>query len=378
MTAGRMAGRTLTRGIAARGTPKRRTTTRGMTPWGTMMAKLWEKTYSLDSLIEAFTVADDPVIDARLVNADCVASMAHATMLSSIGILSKPDRDSLCGELGAILDLNEKGRFSIQRSDEDVHTAIENHLVRALGDAGKRIHTGRSRNDQVLTALRLWNRGFLFDFQRTCLRLAARLLDLAQSHEKTPMPGRTHMQTAMPSSVGLWAAAYAEELLDDITLARCSFAVTDCCPLGSAASYGVPLPLDRQLVSDLLGFARVQNNVLYANNSRGKFEAITLEAVEHAALTFEPAVAGPHPFFPARSSATSRCLRSCAPGRASCRRSETLTGWSWSGRELPPLRETSWRSRALRAPFQAGTTGISKRQRVHTSGAVRPVSPACA
>ena len=249
------------------------------------MAKLWEKTYSLDSLIEAFTVADDPVIDARLVNADCVASMAHATMLSSIGILSKPDRDSLCGELGAILDLNEKGRFSIQRSDEDVHTAIENHLVRALGDAGKRIHTGRSRNDQVLTALRLWNRGFLFAFQRSCLRLAARLLDLAQSHEKTPMPGRTHMQTAMPSSVGLWAAAYAEELLDDITLARCSFAVTDCCPLGSAASYGVPLPLDRQLVSDLLGFARVQNNVLYANNSRGKFEAITLEAVEHAALT---------------------------------------------------------------------------------------------
>jgi len=249
------------------------------------MGKLWEKTYSLDALVEAFTVSDDPVIDARLVNADCVASMAHATMLASIGILSEADGNALVKELGAIIDLNDKGRFSIQRSDEDVHTAIENHLVRALGDAGKRIHTGRSRNDQVLTALRLWNRGFLQSFQRACLDLVNRLLDLAQANEKTPMPGRTHMQTAMPSSVGLWAAAFAEELLDDVALARGAFAITDCCPLGSAASYGVPLSLDRQLVSDLLGFARVQNNVLYANNSRGKFEAIVLEAVEHVALT---------------------------------------------------------------------------------------------
>jgi argininosuccinate lyase len=249
------------------------------------MAKLWEKTYNLDSLIEAFTVADDPIIDVRLVNADCVASIAHATMLCSVGILSKVDRDALCKELGVIIDLNSEGRFSIQRSDEDVHTAIENHLVQVLGDAGKRIHAGRSRNDQVLTALRLWNRGFLFSFQRACLALAERLLDFAQSNTKTPMVGRTHMQTAMPSSVGLWAAAYAEELLDDVALARGAFVITDCCPLGSAASYGVPLPLDRQLVSDLLGFARVQNNVLYANNSRGKFEAITLEAVEHTALT---------------------------------------------------------------------------------------------
>jgi argininosuccinate lyase len=249
------------------------------------MAKLWEKTYSLDALMEAFTVGDDPVIDARLVNADCVASMAHAAMLSSIGILSKTDRDALIRELAVIIDLNDKGRFTIQRSDEDVHTAIENHLSRALGDAGKRIHTGRSRNDQVLTALRLWNRGFLLSFQRACLDLVARLLDLAHKNQKTPMPGRTHTQVAMPSSVGLWAAAYAEEMLDDVALARSAFSITDCCPLGSAASYGVPLPLDRQLVADLLGFARVQNNVLYANNSRGKFEAIVLEAVEHVALT---------------------------------------------------------------------------------------------
>jgi len=249
------------------------------------MAKLWEKTYSLDSLMEAFTVGSDPVLDARLVNADCVSSMAHARMLSSIGILSRAEADSLVKELAGIIELNERGKFFISRSDEDVHTAIENHLVRALGDTGKRIHTGRSRNDQVLAALRLWSRGFLFSFQKACLDLIGRLLDFAEAHALTPMPGRTHTQLAMPSSVGLWAGAFAEELLDDAALARSAFMMLDCCPLGSAASYGSPLPADREMVADLLGFSRVQNNVLYANNSRGKFESIALEAVEQAALT---------------------------------------------------------------------------------------------
>ena len=249
------------------------------------MGKLWEKTYNLDALMEAFTVGDDPVLDARLVNADCVASMAHAAMLASVGILSKSDGEALHRALADTIALNDRGEFAIQRSDEDVHTAIENHLVKVIGDPGKRVHTGRSRNDQVQAALRLWSRGFLFSFQKACLGLASRLLDFAAANEGVPMPGRTHMQTAMPSSVGLWAAAFAEELLDDAALARGAFAILDCCPLGSAASYGVPLPLDREMVADLLGFSRVQNNVLYANNSRGKFESIALEAVEQAALT---------------------------------------------------------------------------------------------
>ena len=249
------------------------------------MSKLWEKTYTLDALIEAFTVGDDYLLDARLVNADCVASMAHAVMLAKIGILKPAELEGLKRELSGIVALNEKGRFIIQRSDEDAHTAIENHLTAALGDAGKRIHTGRSRNDQVNVAIRLWAKGFLFEFQKACLALAARLLDLAQAHAKTPMPGRTHMQIAMPSSVGLWAGAYAEELLDDLRLARGAYSLIDSCPLGSAASYGVPLPLDRELVASLLGFARVQNNVLYAANSRGKFEAFVLEAVEQTAFT---------------------------------------------------------------------------------------------
>ena len=166
-----------------------------------------------------------------------------------------------------------------------MHTAIENHLVEAVGDPGKRVHTGRSRNDQVLAALRLWSRGFLFAFQRACLALVEKLLDFAEKNSLVPMPGRTHMQIAMPSSVGLWAGAFAEELLDDAALARNACTLLDCCPLGSAASYGVPLPLNREMVADLLGFARVQNNVLYANNSRGKLGSIALEAVEQAVLT---------------------------------------------------------------------------------------------
>ncbi len=249
------------------------------------MGKLWEKNYSLDSLMEAFTVGEDPLLDMRLVNADCVASMAHAQMLASIGILSPADRDMLLKELGAIIESGDKSAFVIERSDEDVHTAIENKLVGAIGDAGKRIHTGRSRNDQVLVAIRLWSRGFLFAFQHASLQLSNRLLAFAEKHAGDPMPGRTHMQIAMPSSVGLWAAAFAEELLDVAELSRTAFRLIDCCPLGSAASYGVPLPLNREMVADLLGFSRVQNNVLYANNSRGKLESIALEAVEQACLT---------------------------------------------------------------------------------------------
>ena len=249
------------------------------------MAKLWDKGYSLDRLVEAFTVGDDPALDTRLVNADCVASLAHASMLASIGVLKETERAALARGLSEIIDANERGEFPIRASDEDVHTAIENRLVQTVGDPGKRIHTGRSRNDQVLTAIRLWSRGFLLAFLRESVALAARLLDFAEENSAIPMPGRTHLQIAMPSSVGLWAAAYAEELLEDVALGRAAFTVTDSCPLGSAASYGVPLPLDREMVARLLGFGRVQNNVLAANNSRGRHEAVVLGAAEQVAQT---------------------------------------------------------------------------------------------
>jgi argininosuccinate lyase len=249
------------------------------------MSKLWQKKVELDPLIERFTVGEDYLLDRALVNADCLASMAHAAMLEKIGILLPEEHQALRRGLAEIIRLNEQGRFSVERSDEDCHTAIENHLTSRLGEAGRKIHTGRSRNDQVLAALRLYGRAFLLEFLKACLDLAATLLGFARRHSGVPMPGRTHLQLAMPSSVGLWAAAYTEELLDDLRLAETAYELNDACPLGSAASYGVPLPLDRELVAELLAFSRVQNNVLYANHSRGKTESVILEAVEQVMIT---------------------------------------------------------------------------------------------
>ena len=249
------------------------------------MAKLWQKNYNLDALLESFTVGEDYLLDTHLVAADCVASTAHAVMLGSIKILTEDEVARLKDELRHIIERSEQGKFAISQADEDCHTAIENHLTEALGDAGKKIHTARSRNDQVIAAVRLYTRDFLLDFQESIHALVKALLGLAEKHVLTPMPGRTHMQIAMPSSVGLWAAAYAEELLDDCRLLETAFSLNDMCPLGSAASYGVPLPINRELVSDLLGFAKVQNNVLYVNNARGKIESIVLDAVEQVTLS---------------------------------------------------------------------------------------------
>lgn len=249
------------------------------------MAKLWQKDYELDAFVEQFTVGRDFELDQHLLKADCVASLAHATMLETIGILTKEELAALKEGLVAIIRAHEKGAFPITRSDEDGHTALENALTAKCGAAGKRIHTGRSRNDQVIVATRLYARGFLLALLEHGLTLVDNLLAFAAQHEKVPMPGRTHMQIAMPSSVGLWAGAYAEQLLDDLLLVENAYRINNQSPLGSAASYGVPLPLNRELVAELLGFAKVQNNVLYANNSRGKMESIILDAVDQVTLT---------------------------------------------------------------------------------------------
>ncbi len=249
------------------------------------MSKLWQKGVALHELVERFTVGRDYLLDQELVNADCLASMAHAAMLEKIGILSPAERSALQEGLAEIIRLNQAENFRIQAADEDCHTAIENFLVARLGEAGKKIHTGRSRNDQVIAALRLYGRAFLLEFQQAVLGLASTLIGFARRHERVPMPGRTHLQLAMPSSVGLWAGAWAEGLLDDLLLAGAAYELNDACPLGSAASYGVALPLDREMVADLLAFARVQNNVLAANHSRGKTESVILDAVEQVMLT---------------------------------------------------------------------------------------------
>ena len=249
------------------------------------MSKLWSKGYELDALMEEFTVGDDYILDKRLIPSDVLGSMAHAVMLRDIGLLESSEEASLHKGLLVILEEHEKGEFLIQKSDEDGHTAIENRLVLLAGDAGKRIHLGRSRNDQVLTVTRIWMRQYLMNLVSAGAVLVSELLNFAEKNKNVPMPGRTHMQPAMPSSVGLWAGGFAEQLLDDVKGAASLFPRFDQCPLGSAAGYGTSLPLDREKTAELLGFSRVQVNTAYCGLSRGKFESTLLDALDQIALT---------------------------------------------------------------------------------------------
>jgi argininosuccinate lyase len=243
------------------------------------MAKLWQKGYELDALIEKFTVGNDPILDKDLIYYDCIGSIAHAHMLMKIGILKQSEFDALKKTLLEIIECSNQGAFAISQEDEDVHTSVENYLTSKLGELGQKIHTARSRNDQVLLDLRLYMKDQLLATAQECIKLCTILLESAQRYQHVPLPGRTHFQKAMPSSVGLLFGAYAESLLDSLSVLHNAYALVNQSPLGSAASYGVILPLDRQHVADLLGFDRVQNNVLYVNNSRGKIESIVLHAL---------------------------------------------------------------------------------------------------
>jgi len=249
------------------------------------MAKLWDKGYSLDALIERFTVGDDYLLDRRLIAADAVASIAHARMLASVEIISSDDADALERELRAIAAEAVASGFAIRRDQEDSHTFIEERLVESLGEAGKRIHTGRSRNDQVLASTRLFAREGILAVRSELAAAIDALCGLAEREESTPMPGRTHMQPAMPSTVGLWVASYAEALLDADALLEGAYRLVNRSPLGAAASFGVPLPLDRELVADLLGFDSVQHNVLDVVSSRGRIEMIVLDAFDQIGIT---------------------------------------------------------------------------------------------
>lgn len=243
------------------------------------MAKLWKKKYELDKVVEDFTVGDDYIWDMRLIKADVIGNIAHSTMLQKIGILSEEELLTIKKNLISILELHEQGKFIINKEDEDVHTAVENFLTERLGDVGKKIHTARSRNDQILLDVRLYSKERLFEMMENVLTLCKILLEFSKENEFVPMPGRTHTQRAMPSSVGLWASSFLESLLDDFYLLKTAFKINDQSPLGSAASYGVNLNIDRKYVATLLGFEKVQNNVLYANNSRGKTESIIIFAL---------------------------------------------------------------------------------------------------
>jgi len=248
------------------------------------MTKLWQKSYTPNAQVENFEAAQNSILDTRLIRHDVWGSLAHVMMLQRMGMLTEEDLQTLKQAFNDILQLEERGQFVIQPADEDVHTSIENYLAEKTGAVGKKIHLARSRNDQVLVDLRLYGKEQLHEVGEQIFRLCEVLLDFAEQYILLPMPGYTHMQRGMLSSVGLWAGAFAEALLDDEQLLATAYALNDQSPLGSAAGYGVPLPIDRQLVADLLGFARVQNNVIYAQNSRGKIEAAILQVLTQIML----------------------------------------------------------------------------------------------
>jgi len=243
------------------------------------MTKLWQKDYELDALIEQFTVGNDPLLDQKLVVYDCMGSIAHAQMLQRIGILTEQECALLKKSLQEIIKQAQAGNFIIEQADEDVHTAVEQYLTKQLGDLGKKIHTARSRNDQVALDMRLYLRDELLSTTQEVVKASQQLLAQANTYKDVPIPGRTHFQRAMPSSLGLLFGAYAESLLDTVILLQAAYELIDQSPLGSAAGYGVMLPIDRQLVADLLGFAKVQNNVVYVSNSRGKMESVVMQAL---------------------------------------------------------------------------------------------------
>jgi argininosuccinate lyase len=243
------------------------------------MAKLWSKGYEMELLVERYESARNAALDAELVRHDLWGSLAQARMLRKIGLLDEAEWTAIDGALRQLLQEAQEGSLRPATAEEDIHTTIEHRLVALVGEAGKKIHTGRSRNDQVLLDLRLYAKESLFAIAEAALDTASSLLSLARQYEWTPMPGYTHMQRAMLSSVGLWAAAYAEALLDDCGPLAAAYALNDQSPLGSAAAYGAPLPLDRAYVTELLGFARPHHNVLTAANARGKSEAAVVQAL---------------------------------------------------------------------------------------------------
>ncbi len=234
--------------------------------------KLWDKGFSIDKKIEQFTVGNDRQIDLHIAAYDVQASLAHAIMLQSIGIITDEELQDLKKGLQELADSIEKGTFVIEDSFEDVHSKIEWELTQKLGDVGKKIHTARSRNDQVLVALQLYYKENLAVVNDKVKTLFDTLLNLAETHKESLLPGYTHFQVAMPSSFGLWFSAYAELLIDDVYMLNAVSKVVDQNPLGSAAGYGSSFPIDRELTTKELNFSTLKYNVVAAQLSRGKSE----------------------------------------------------------------------------------------------------------
>ena len=247
--------------------------------------KLWSKGFEPDKMIEEYTVGQDRELDLQLARYDVQGSMAHIRMLESIGLLTADELALLLKELEEILAVIDRGEFRIEPGVEDVHSQVEFMLTQRLGDVGKKIHSGRSRNDQVLVDLKLFFRDRIKDIARAVERLFAKLQEMSERYRDVLMPGYTHLQVAMPSSFGLWFGAYAESLIDDVRLLAAAYETADQNPLGSAAGYGSSFPLDRQMTADLLGFHTLHYNVVAAQMSRGKTERALAMAIASVAST---------------------------------------------------------------------------------------------
>ncbi len=242
--------------------------------------KLWDKGHDLDKEIEVYTVGDDPELDLALVPYDCRASMAHARVLEKAGVLTSEETQRLLAALEELKAEAERGEFVIRREEEDCHTALEARLTAALGDLGKKIHTARSRNDQVAVALRLYMKDGLDAVAGLVDAFVAVLRDRIEAEGDVPIPGYSHMRKAMPSSVALWLGAFVESMDDNKKLLEVTRVLIDQNPLGTGAGYGIPVfDLDREQSAKELGFARVQRNPIYVQNSRGKFEATVVGAL---------------------------------------------------------------------------------------------------
>lgn len=250
-----------------------------------MATKLWDKGFEPDKMIEEYTVGNDRELDMRLARYDVQGSLAHIAMLETIGLLTAGELEKLTAGLKEIAAEIEAGRFEIEPGTEDVHSQVELMLTRRLGDAGKKIHSGRSRNDQVLVDLKLFLRDELRQTAEAVKTVFDRLQTLSEQYKEILMPGYTHLQIAMPSSFGLWFGAYAETLVDDMRLIAAAWHIANQNPLGSAAGYGSSFPLDREMTTRELGFADLHYNVIAAQMSRGKTERAAAMAIALIAST---------------------------------------------------------------------------------------------
>lgn len=247
--------------------------------------KLWDKGTPVNKAIEDFTVGKDRELDLYLAQYDILGSMTHVTMLESVGLIEKGELPILLKQLKKLYNKAINGNFEIEEGVEDVHSQVEFLLTKELGDLGKKIHSGRSRNDQVLLDLKLFTRDAIKEIVESATDLINILLERSEETKKMLMPGYTHLQVAMPSSFGLWFSAYAESLVDDLEIMLSAYKVTNQNPLGSAAGYGSSFPLNRQLTTDLLGFNKMNYNVVYAQMGRGKVEKIVSFAIGNLAST---------------------------------------------------------------------------------------------